>query len=178
MKVAALRQLIFPALAAVAFSLAGCQSQYSFPAPDAHWRTMTGQLRYVTSQRSVIGDCVISSLGDKEFQLDFLAGPGFPLMKLRVEGDNGRAEGVFARGTWQGTLGQAPERLKSWLALREIIVAAQRSTGPARLQSRDFWNAKVSTGGGGNREIEAQFVRSNMPRRSVWLERFVFHFNH
>ena len=72
---------------------------------------------------------------------------------------------------------QAPERLRSWLALREIVVAARRATGPLHLKS-EFWSAKVSNGSDGTHEIEVQFVKSNMPRRSVWLERFVFHFNH
>ncbi len=153
--------------------VAGCQAPLTFPAPDAKWRTMTGQLQYVTPQRSVIGDCIVSALHGDQFQLDFVAGPGFPLMKLRQSGKMARAEGVFARGSWQGAAAQAPERLKSWFALRDILSAAMRS-GAARLQSPGFWNAQSRNGG---QDITVQFVRGDMPRKSAWMERFVFHFN-
>jgi len=141
---------------------------------------MTGQLQYVTPQRSVIGDCVVSILHDDQFQLDFVAGPGFPLMKLRESGRMARAEGLFARGSWQGDIDQAPERLKSWLALREIVARAGRASaggGVIHLQSPGFWNGETQVAAGGTEDIKIQFLRSDMPRKSAWMERFVFHFN-
>jgi len=159
--------------------LSGCQTPYSFPTPDAKWRTLTGQLQYVTPQRSVIGDCVVSILHDDQFQLDFVAGPGFPLMKLRQAGRTARAEGVFARGSWQGDIASAPERLNSWFALRDILVNATRSKGGAavHLQNPGSWTGEVQVATNGPEDIKIQFMRSDMPRKSAWLERFVFHFN-
>lgn len=156
----------------------------SFPTPDAHWHTMTGQLQYVTPQRSVIGDCVVSMLGDEQFQLDFVAGPGFPLMKLRQSGGIASAEGVFARGSWHGDASQAPERLKSWFALRDILAdvltapAAHPGAGAAlHIQRPSSWNGQVQVSTKSPDDIAIQFMRSDMPRKSAWLERFVFHFN-
>ena len=167
-------------LVAGSLLLSGCQTPFSFPTPDSHWRTMTGQLQYVTPQRSVIGDCVVSTLHDDQFQLDFVAGPGFPLMKLRQAGRMARAEGLFARGSWQGDIDQAPERLKSWFALREIVASAWRASsggGAIHIQSPGSWKGEVQVVTKGMDDISIQFMRSDMPRKSAWLERFVFHFN-
>lgn len=159
--------------------LAGCQSPLSFPTPDTHWRTETGQLQYMTPQRSVIGDCVVSMLHGDEFQLDFVAGPGVPLMKLRESGGVGRAEGIFARGSWQGDIANAPEHLRSWFALREIVTGVLNGTSRAGvdLERPGTWSGAVQVLSSGPNSIKIQFLRSDMPRKSAWMERFVFHFN-
>ena len=107
--------------------LAGCQTPRTFPTPDSRWRTSIGQLQYVTPARSVIGEVVVSTSGAEDFQLDFVSGPGVPLLKLREHGGFGRAEGIFARGSWQGETSRAPARLQSWFALREQFRATRQA---------------------------------------------------
>ena len=100
---------------------AGCQTPGTFPKPDARWQTHAGQLQYVSGDKSVIGDMVMRSLGTNELQLDFQSGPGFPLIELKQSGDRVRAEGILARGTWEGHAGRAPEHLRGWVRLREKL---------------------------------------------------------
>lgn len=118
---------------ALTLLLAGCQTPASFPTPDARWRTLTGQLQYATPAQSVIGEVVVSRLDSEYFQLEFVSGPGIPLMKLRQHENFGRAEGILARGSWQGQISRAPARLGSWFALHERL-----RTGARRRLTADF----------------------------------------
>lgn len=118
----------FSLLAALlALALGACATAArQFPEPDPTWRRLSGQLRYQTPESSVIGDVVIRSQGD-EFQLDFASGPGFPLLKWRQSGSYARAEGILARGAWQGDISAAPEPLQSWAKLAEKLETSPES---------------------------------------------------
>lgn len=124
-----------------ALLMAGCQA-YQFPAPNPAWQTHVGQLQFAGRDRSVIGDVIISRAADQEFQLDFLSGPGFPILKMRVSGNRGRAESAFARGSWQGDPKRVPGPLRGWFALPEIFAAAD-ATPRAEFSSEPAgkWNA-------------------------------------
>ena len=102
-------------------SLGGCQTATTFPQPTAAWRTSLGQLRYAGPQRAVIGEVVVRHDQGRNFQLQFQSGPGFPLLKLLVSGEHARAEGLFARGSWEGTRASAPARLQGWMQLPEAF---------------------------------------------------------
>jgi hypothetical protein len=95
-------------------AITACQTTQPFPKPDATWQTRVGQLQYAGAGRSVVGECVVSRRGTNEFQLDFHSGPGFPLLRLWRSGDQVRAEGLLARGSWHGNANRAPERLRGW----------------------------------------------------------------
>ena len=150
-----MRRLIrsLPLLAAFAL-LVACQTPHQFASPTAAWKTHVGQLQCVTGDKSVIGDVVVRHDGAQQFQLSFASGPGFPLLKLWADQGTMRAEGAFARGSWQGRKSGAPERLRIWSELPEVFsaisptrpsvqiggcsaVAQFRGTRLARLQVRD-----------------------------------------
>jgi hypothetical protein len=166
--------LIFPFLILLCL-LAGCQTTpLSFQTPGAHWQTETGQLQYSNAKRSIIGECVVTCFDDSDFQLDFLAGPGFPVMKLRQSGNSARAEVAFAHLAWQGNTAHSPGRLKPWLALREVF--SRLSTQPVSinhltLQSEQsgFWHANANLNQGRPLDVSIDFPATK--------ERFVFHFN-
>ncbi len=40
-------------------------------------------------------------------------------MRWQQDGNAARAEGVLARGSWQGDVNRAPERLRGWAQLRQ-----------------------------------------------------------
>jgi len=110
-----MRALILLLAPIASAALCGCQTPHAFPKPDATWQTRVGQLQYVGGGRSVIGDCVVSRRGATDFQLEFSSGPGFPLLRLSRAGQIARAEGVLARGAWQGDPQQAPEQVRGWM---------------------------------------------------------------
>lgn len=97
--------------------LAGCQTAAPFPQPDATWKTRVGQLQYVAGDRAVVGECVVSRRGSDDFQLDFQSGPGFPLLRLWRSANRARAEGVLARGSWEGSADAAPAHLTGWMEM-------------------------------------------------------------
>lgn len=154
--------------------LSACQSAREFPAPGSHWKNAQGQLQYRTPKRSVIGEVVLSGNGMADFQLDYLAGPGVPLMRLRESGDTARAEGIFAGvgGSWQGNPARAHGRLANWVTLREVFAALEkRIDAPgAALQSqpgaRVPWTAQLTQAPG-----EPQRIRVDFPKTR---ERFTF----
>src|SRR6202453_3538905 len=117
------RYLTLPVYCFIAASLllAGC-STYQFLTPTANWQTLTGQLQYVSPKRSIIGETVVTRMGDNDFQLDFMTGPGLSILKLRKDGNKGRTEAAFARVSWQGNADHPVGPLKSWFALHEVYL--------------------------------------------------------
>lgn len=156
------------------FTLTACQTTQvtqEFPTPGRNWRTSIGQLQYTSPQRSVVGEAVVSTLGARDFQLEYTAGPGVPLMRLSEIDSTARAEGLFARGSWQGDPARASRPVATWLALREALVAvnatgrrAAIAQSPAGVETP--WTAKASSGE--PRRVIVQFPRTG--------ERFVFVF--
>ncbi len=108
-------------LAACAVLLAGCQTPHQFAMPDQAWKTHIGQLKYSDAQRTLIGDVVVQRRGAQDFQLEFQKAGGIPLLTLREDATTARAEGLFARGSWQGVPSAAPKHLQNWVALREAF---------------------------------------------------------
>ena len=104
---------------------AGCQTPHEFAAPDRWWKTQTGQLKYTSGQRVLVGEVVVSRRGASDFQIEFQKGGGLPLLKLRMDATTARAEGLFARGSWQGAPDRAPKPLLGWVGLREAFASRQ-----------------------------------------------------
>lgn len=152
-----------------ALLLTGCQTpggSQPFPEPNAKWKTSSGQLRYATPKRAVIGEATVSRLGSEEFQLDFLTGPGVPLMRIRTSGDRMQAEGVFAWGSWNGRASRAG-RLGSWSALREAFTSVEKSrAGASDAGARTQWTAAREAMAPKKERITVDFPRSK--------ERYIF----
>ncbi len=145
--------------------LAGCQTPQTFPAPDARWTTHQGQLRYSSRDQSLIGETIVAALPPRDFQMNYTAGPGFPLLALRVAGESARAQGVLARGRWQGTPADAPAKLKNIVALAEVF--HRLAPGTPDLQAGG-WTAQASWKQGSLTALDVRFPASG--------ERFQFVF--
>ena len=110
-------------------SMAGCLTMpppLEFT-PDPGWETRSGQLQFTGRERSVIGEVLISSGSATNFYFTFSAGPGFPLLEMRREGDELAARGAFARGRWSGKTSETPEHLRPWLAWAEQAISHRRA---------------------------------------------------
>lgn len=159
-------------LLAAGMLLAGC-STYQFATPSENWQPLIGQLQYVSPKHSIIGDTVVTRMGENDFQLDFMAGPGLPILKLRQQGDKGRAEAAFARVSWQGNAARPPGPLKSWFALREVfsaIAALKEKNTRTSLHSATpgLWTADVEVADGKPGSVRIVFPHTK--------EKFNFHF--
>ncbi|MEQ1859896.1 MAG: hypothetical protein ABMA13_08170 [Chthoniobacteraceae bacterium] len=118
-------------LSAVAL-LGGCASLPTFPEPDARWMNYSGQLQYVTAERSVIGEFIASRRAG-DFRLDVSKGGAAPLLRVARHGDLARAEGALARGRWSGNAGDAPAPLRAWVAEVPEAFARLGTATPQRL---------------------------------------------
>ncbi|HEV7404532.1 MAG TPA: hypothetical protein VGO11_16445 [Chthoniobacteraceae bacterium] len=149
-------------------SLVGCQTPTVFSPPTADWRSYQGQMHYSNAAgKSVVGEVVARRSPDgSEFQMQFSSGPGFPLLKLWQAGDNARAEGVFARGSWHGLSAKAPPALKNWVRVREVF--AQLSPGRNDLRGPG-WTATAGYGAGVPQRCDIAFAEG--------AERFDFQFS-
>jgi hypothetical protein len=122
----------------LALLVGGCVAP-QFPAPDASWKTYSGQLQYANRERSVIGEFTASGRGN-DFHLEYSKGGTVPLMRVAVHAGYARADGPLARGRWTGTVEKAPPALQGWVSevprafagLEPIMKAAQFPVGSAR----------------------------------------------
>lgn len=113
---------------ALALALTSCATRNpSFPSPTSAWENESGQLQYVTAKRSIIGEFTTAHLG-RDLRFEFSKGGTLPLLKLARTGDTIRAEGVLARGRWQGPMDAAPSYLGGWVRVSNALLdsAAQR----------------------------------------------------
>ena len=160
--------LLLGAICVTLSGLVGCQTALNFAAPEANWKTYLGQMHYSNGTgRSVVGEVVARRSPDGSgFQLQFSSGPGFPLLKLYESGATVRAEGVFARGRWQGQASAAPAQLRNWVRLGEVF--GQLQSGRPSL-SGPGWTAQAQSAGGKTQTLIVSFAAGG--------ERFAFHFN-
>lgn len=150
----------------LAAALAGCQTPHQFAKPDRTWQTHIGQLKYSDAERTVIGDVVVQRRGEQEFQLEFQKAGGIPLLTLREDATTARAEGLFARGSWQGAPSAAPKHLRNWVWLR----TAFRHPKPLAIKAGDQpWTGEAKSLGGRLSSVSLYFPEDK--------KRFVFQFN-
>ena len=146
---------------AVAALLSACQTPHQFVAPDTAWNTHIGQLKYSDARRTLIGDVVVQQRGTQDFQLDFQKAGGFPLLALREDAATARAEGLLARGSWQGAAARAPKHLRNWVALREAFLHPASGT---------TWKGEAKSTDGALGLLALTFPADG--------QRFVFQFSH
>ena len=146
--------------------LSGCQTPHQFATPDKSWKTHIGQLKYSDAKRTLIGDVVVQQRGEQEFQLEFQKAGGIPLLTLREDATTARAEGLFARGSWQGAPSAAPRHLRNWVALRAAFLHPR----PLALKAGDQnWRGDAKSVGGQLTSIVIAFPADE--------QHFVFQFN-
>jgi hypothetical protein len=114
-------------LAALVIDLTGCEttSQHQFAEPSRDWKVRTGQLMYASATATIIGEVVVRFSKSGEFELTVSKGPGVALIVVRQDATFARVEGPLAGGRWSGRVDQAPPRLRSWLQLRDKLIAAK-----------------------------------------------------
>ncbi len=119
--------------------LAGCQTVGELPVLGPEARTRSGQLSFTTSARSVIGDVILRSLANGDYDL-FFSKAGIEVLQIQVRGIRMTATGLMARNGWTGSIGNAPRPLKPWAMLKEIIPYFESAQASAEQPGR--WTAK------------------------------------
>lgn len=138
--------------------LVGCQTGRELPGLGSAAVTRTGQLRYATGQRSFIGDVILRTDPDGDYDLDF-SKAGVSILRMQVHGDRFSATGSFARGGWSGAAGNAPRPLRSWALLRQVLpffnsTEVQASGGGA-------WQARFTRAGKALSAAQIRFAQGD-----------------
>ncbi len=109
-------------MALALFCLTNCQTaQHQFAAPAPDWKSRIGQLQYRSPKTSLIGEVLVRSSSQGDFELTFTKGPGVVLLTVRQDDQFVRVSGPLARGSWSGAPNNAPDRLRGWVSLREVL---------------------------------------------------------
>jgi len=143
-----------------AILLAGCQSVKELSGLGPEAKTRIGQLRYVTRNRSIVGDIVLRNLSGGDYDLSFLKG-GVPVLECQTRGSRMTATGLLIRAGWSGELAHAPGPLKSWAMLRDVLPYFDTNLPSAEKPGQ--WSATFERKGGTLVRADVQFSgRSSM----------------
>jgi hypothetical protein len=117
----------FAAAAVALFCLTSCETiRHHFAPLAANWEAKIGQLQYRGPKTSLIGEVLVRFSKQGDFELTFTKGPGVALLTIHQDATFARVEGPLARGRWSGPSDRAPARLRGWLALRSLLMQAQK----------------------------------------------------
>ena len=83
-------------------------------------KTREGQMVYTTSRRSVVGDVILRTRSNGDYDLAFSKG-GVSVLQLQSHGNELVATGLFARTGWKGPVDRAIGPLHSWALLKQVI---------------------------------------------------------
>jgi hypothetical protein len=112
-------------LALAIIGLTSCQTiRHTFLGPARDWQARNGQLLYRGQRTTLIGEVLVRFSKAGDFELTFTKGPGIPLLEVKQDANFASVKGPLARGGWSGPSAKAPLRLRGWLQLRELLMAA------------------------------------------------------
>ena len=115
-------------IAALLIGLTSCQSIHQFLGPARDWQARSGQLLYRGKRTTLIGEVLVRFSKAGDFELTFTKGPGIALLEVRQDENFASVRGPLARGSWSGPSAKAPARLRGWVELRELLMAAGEKT--------------------------------------------------
>jgi hypothetical protein len=98
---------------------------HKFALPGKHWQTRSGQLQYKNAGATVVGDVVVRYSKRGDFELTFSKGPGVALLTIQQDEQFAHVSGPMAQLGWTGRVDHAPQQLRGWLSLRDVVIHAQ-----------------------------------------------------
>lgn len=109
------------------FILTSCVTapRHQFAEPTNDWQSRSGQLLYRAASTTIIGEVFVRFSEGGDFELNFAKGPGITLLILRQDASFAEVRGAMAGPGWSGPIDQAPNRLRTWLGLRDRLLRSQ-----------------------------------------------------
>ncbi len=97
------------------------------PTPGANWKTLSGQVRYADTKRTIVADVTLRVAHPREYSME-VSKAGAILLKLDRAGDEGWASGLLAHWPFHGPVEKAPSHLTGWY--RETTAALENTGAP------------------------------------------------
>jgi hypothetical protein len=119
-------------------------------------KTHEGQMVYTTSRRSVVGDVILRTRSNGDYDLAFSKG-GVSVLQLQSHGNELVATGLFARSGWRGPVDRAIGPLHSWALLKQVIPYFYSDQSSASSGRR--WNATFTRKNGKLTGAKIDFAR-------------------
>jgi hypothetical protein len=109
------------------FILTSCVTapRHQFAEPTNDWQSRSGQLLYRAASTTIIGEVFVRFSESGDFELNFAKGPGITLLILRQDASFADVRGAMAGPGWSGPIDRAPNRLRTWLGLRDRLLRSQ-----------------------------------------------------
>jgi len=104
----------------LALLLSACQSVNELPGLGSNAKTHDGQMVYQTSRTSIVGDVILRTSPNGDYDLVFLKG-GVQVLQVQAHGGELVATGLFAGNGWTGPVERAQGPLRSWALLRQVV---------------------------------------------------------
>ncbi len=97
------------------------------PTPGANWKTLSGQVRYSDTKRTIVADVTLRVANPREYSME-VSKAGAILLKLDRAGNDGWASGLLAHWPFHGPVEKAPAHLAVWY--RETTAALENTGAP------------------------------------------------
>jgi len=104
----------------IAFWLSACQSANELPGLGSDARQYEGQMIYNTSARSIVGDVILRTRANGDYDLVF-SKTGVLVLQLQVHGNELSATGLVARSGYTGPIELAQGELRNWAHLKTVL---------------------------------------------------------
>jgi hypothetical protein len=104
----------------IAFWLSGCQSANELPGLGSDARQYEGQMIYKTSSRSIVGDVILRTRANGDYDLVF-SKTGVLVLQLQVHGNEFSASGPVVRPGYTGPIELAQGELRNWAHLKTVL---------------------------------------------------------
>jgi hypothetical protein len=136
--------------------ICSCANVAELPGLGTDAKTHEGQMVYTTSRRSVVGDVILRTRSNGDYDLAFSKG-GVSVLQLQSHGNELVATGLFAKSGWKGPVDRALGPLHSWAMLKQVIPyfdSNQASAGNGKK-----WNATFDRKNGKLTGAKIDFIR-------------------
>jgi hypothetical protein len=147
------RYLLFFCLALL---FSACQTVNELPGLGSDTKHHDGQMVYQTTHTSIVGDVILRTRPNGDYDLIFSKG-GAQMLQLQAHDGELVATGLFAAHGWTGPVDRAPGQLRAWGLLKQVVPYFDSDKPSA--QNGKIWNATFDRKGNQLVGAKVQFYR-------------------
>jgi hypothetical protein len=140
----------------LALSFSACKTVNELPGLGSDAKNHDGQMVYQTPHTSIVGDVILRTRPNGDYDLIFSKG-GAQMLQLQAHEGTLVATGLFAKNGWTGPIDHALGPLKAWALLKQVIPYFDSDKTSA--QNGKIWTATFDRKGNQLVWAKVQFYR-------------------